>query len=134
MLTIKASVKQSKVEGIGLFADEKIPKGTITWKFNPRFDLVFSEAEVEKMSQQQKDFLDKYAFMSIRQGKWVLPSDDSRFTNHSINNNIDTVDLPGEIETAGMANRDIEVGDEILVNYRTFDSFDEKSDEDYLNT
>lgn len=134
MLTIKASVKTSKINGLGLFADEKIKKGTITWKFNPSFDIAFDQEDIEKMSQYQKDFLDKYAFMSIKQNKWILPIDDSRFTNHSLNNNVDTVDLPGEIETAGMANKDIEIGEEILVNYRTFDSFDANSDEEYLNT
>lgn len=30
MLTVKASARPSKIAGIGLFADEKIPKGTVT--------------------------------------------------------------------------------------------------------
>lgn len=48
-------------------------------------------------------------------------------------NNIDVVLIPGEIESVGMANRDIEAGEEILVNYRMFDSHDQKSEERYLN-
>ncbi|TSC83470.1 MAG: hypothetical protein G01um101417_553 [Parcubacteria group bacterium Gr01-1014_17] len=82
MLAVKASAKPSKIEGIGLFADEKIPKGTVTWRFHPRID--------------------------------VVPS-------------------PGEPETLGVANRDIEKNEEMLVNYRMFDSHDENSKKEYLN-
>lgn len=41
MLNVKASVKPSPINGLGLFADEDIKKGTITWKYNPRFDISF---------------------------------------------------------------------------------------------
>ena len=41
MLTILASARPSKIHGVGLFADEFIPKGTITWRFNPVWDIVF---------------------------------------------------------------------------------------------
>ena len=68
-------------------------------------------------------------------GKYVYSIDDSRFTNHSsLKNNIDVVAMPGESETLGVANRDIEIGEEILVNYRHFDIDDENGTDDYLNS
>lgn len=134
MLMIKASAKPSKVHGMGLFADERIPKGTITWKFHPRFDLLFDLAEVEKMPPAHQELIKTYAYLSAESGKYVYSIDDSRFTNHSATkNNIDVTLIPGEIESVGVANRDIEVGEEILVNYRMFDIHDLKSNEAYLD-
>lgn len=135
MLIVKASAKPSKTEGIGLFADEKIPKGTITWKFNPRFDILFDPEEVKKMSKEHHQLIDKYAYLSMKTGKYVYSIDDSRFTNHSsVNNNIDVVVKSGEPETVGIANRDIEKGEELLVNYRDFDMHDKNSKDEYLNS
>ena len=135
MLTVKASAKPSKIQGIGLFADEKISRGTTTWRFDPRFDILFDPEEVKQMSPEQRELIDKYASLSSITGKYVYSIDDSRFTNHSsVNNNIDTVAFPGEPEKLGVANRDIEKGEELLVNYRAFDADDENSQEEYLKS
>ncbi|OGZ53386.1 MAG: hypothetical protein A3B25_02080 [Candidatus Ryanbacteria bacterium RIFCSPLOWO2_01_FULL_48_26] len=133
MLTVKASAKPSLVHGIGLFADERIPKGTVTWRFNPRFDLLFDPKEVEAMPEAHRSLIDRYAYLSMTTGKYVYSIDDSRFTNHSLKaDNIDVVEFPGESETCGVANRDINQREEILVNYRLFDVRDATSDESYL--
>ena len=133
MLTIKASVKTSKIEGLGLFADERIPKGTTVWKFDARFDIFFDPEEVKNMAPIQKALVEKYAYLSTETGKYVYCIDDSRFMNHSsVNNNLDVVLFPDELETRGVANRDIEIGEERLINYRNFDSADAKSEEAYL--
>lgn len=135
MLTVKASAKPSKIHGIGLIAEEKIPKGTITWKFDTKFDLIFEPQEVNQMPPDQQDLIKRYAYLSTTTGKYIYSIDDSRFTNHSsTNNNIDVEEMPGEAETVGVANRDIEIGEELLVNYRTFDANDEISGEEYLNS
>lgn len=134
MLVVKASAKQSRINGIGLFADERIPKGTVIWKYDPRFDISFSVHDVEGMTPSQKKLIDRYTYLSARQNKYIYSIDDSRFTNHSSQNpNEDVVQLPGDIETSGIANRDIEIGEEILVNYRLFDAYDATSNETYLN-
>ena len=134
MLTIKASAKPSNIAGIGLFADEKILKGTVTWRFNPRFDIVFDSEEVKQMPQEQRKLIDRYAYVSTKTGKYVYSIDDSRFTNHSsTKNNIDVVSSPDEQETLGVANRDIEKDEEMLINYRAFDADDKTSTEEYLN-
>ncbi len=134
MLTVKASAKPSKIEGLGLFANEKIPKGTVVWKYDPRFDIGFSPQEVDQMSNMQKGLLERYSYLSERQNKYIISFDDSRFTNHSsINNNVDVVEIPGDIETAAVANRDIEKGEEILINYKSFDANDAVSNDPYLN-
>ncbi len=131
MLTIKASVKPSKIHGIGLFADEDIKKGTLIWKFDPRFDLLFEPKEVSLMPQIQKDFIVHYAYLSKATNKYVLSIDNGRFLNHSTNNNIDEIDIP-EPEGGSIANRDIKAGEELNVDYRAFDANDAVSDEEYL--
>ncbi len=134
MLMIKASAKPSVINGIGLFADEMIKKGTITWKFDPRFDILFDPQEVEKMNMDQQALIKRYSYLSKKLNKYVYSIDDSRFTNHSAKNfNVDSVEMLDDIELCGMANRNIEIGEEILVDYRQFDSHDENSEETYLN-
>ena len=104
-------------------------------KFNPRFDIIFDPEEVKQMPPEQRQLIDHYAYLSTTTGKYIYSIDNSRFTNHSsVNNNVDVVALPGEPETCGVANRDIEKGEEILVNYRAFDRDDEISQEEYLNS
>ena len=134
MLTVKASAKPRKINGIGLFADEEITKGTTTWKFNPRFDIVFDPEEVNQMPPKHRELIGRYASLSKITGKYIYSIDDSRFTNHSIHNNIDAVASPGEPELLGVANRDIGKGEEMLVNYRSFDAADAGSKEEYLNS
>ncbi|HTP57248.1 MAG TPA: SET domain-containing protein [Candidatus Paceibacterota bacterium] len=135
MLLVKTQLKPSAVEGFGIFAVDKIAKGTSVWKFDPRFDLVFEPEDVEKMEPLQRDMMQRYAYLSIDSKKYVYCGDDGRFMNHSsTKNNLDVVQFPGEPETRGVANRDIESGEEILINYRSFDAVDATSDEPYLNS
>lgn len=135
MLIVKTSAKPSTIQGVGLFAEEKIPKGTVIWKFNPIFDILFDPEEILNMSDTEKELLNRYSYLSIATGKYVYSIDNSRFTNHSSTmNNVDVCFVPGEQEALEIANRDIEEGEEILVNYRTFDAGDESSTEEYLNS
>lgn len=133
MLTVKASAKSSDINGIGLFAEELIPKGTVTWRFNPKFDIVFKVAEVDGMPQYQKEMFEKSGFISKKSGDYIYPIDDSRFCNHSSqNNNIDFLYSEDEPEGYGIANKDIQEGEELLTNYLQFDKWEETSNSSYL--
>jgi SET domain-containing protein len=134
MLVVKTSVKPSDIEGLGLFAEEKIPKGSVVWRYDPRFDLFFDPQEVDAMPALQKELIDRYAYLSTETGKYVYCIDDTRFMNHSsVKNNLDVVPFEGEPETRAVANRDIEIGEELLINYRTFDTADATSTDPYLS-
>lgn len=133
MLTVKTKIKDSKINGIGLFADQFIPRGSITWRFDPKFDIYFDPAEVEKMTQQQRELVVHFAYLSKKSGKYVYSIDDTRFTNHSSDPNIDNTQvLEGDIEVCGIAKKDINIGDEITIDYCLIDSGDENSSEEYL--
>ena len=134
MLVVKASVKPSRINGIGLFADEKILKGTVIWKYNSVFDISFPQDVLDKMMPEQKELITRYAYFSIESQTYIYSIDDSRFTNHSsVDPNEDIVKTEGDTETSGVASRDIEAGEEIVVNYRLFDANDAVSIEEYLN-
>ncbi len=134
MLLVRCSVMPSKIHGLGLFADEYIKKGTVTWRFNPKLDILFTQEDIDSFPQHIQEFIDTYSFFSKKKGKYVLSFGDDRFTNHSsIHNNLDSVILPEEEEIIGVANRDIKRGEEILANYRNFDVYDQDSNEEYLN-
>lgn len=135
MIIVKTSVKPSAVEGLGLFADEKISKGGTIWKFDPVVDIVFEPRDVDNMSPEHQKLIHTYAYLSPESGKYVYPIDNGRFLNHSsTKTNMTTAAYPGETETRGIAMRDIEPGEELFINYRTIDSVDAKSEEEYLNT
>jgi SET domain-containing protein len=134
MLVVKTKIGQSKVEGIGLFADQFIPKGTVTWKFDPRFDIYFDPKEVERMSELQKNLIIHFAYLSKKSGKYVYSIDNTKFTNHSTSPNIAEDDKlsEGDAEICTVAIRDIQIGEEMTIDYRAIDAVDETSNEEYL--
>ena len=55
MLLVNARADCSRIHGIGLIAQEFIPKGTRIWRFQPGFDLLIGAAELRSLSQTQKN-------------------------------------------------------------------------------
>lgn len=134
MLVVKTKIGQSKIEGIGLFADQFITKGTVTWKFDPKFDIYFDPGEVEEMSELKKDLITHYAYLSKKSGKYVYSIDNTRFANHSTNPNIaeDEKLSQGSVEICTIAMRDIQIGEEMTIDYRAIDVTDENGEDKYL--
>ena len=72
---------------------------------------------------------EKTAYLSPWSGLWVFPpeNDPAQFTNHSPNNNISVIfDENVSSEPYFIANKDIEVGEEITNNYHEFDEITQK--------
>lgn len=133
MLTIKTYLDKSRISGIGLFAGEFIKKGTITWKFNSVIDIYFSKKDYSLFPEDIKEFINEYGSLSKISSKYILSIDNTRFTNHSSTPNLDTMEVRGEPEFVAIANRDIDIGEEITINYKDFDRMSEESNSDYLN-
>jgi len=132
MLLVKTFLAPSKIEGIGLFADQDIAKNTITWKFSPAFDSVFEIDKINKMPALLKDFIKSYASLSMISNKYILGNDNVRFTNHSTKPNLISKKIDGEIEKVAMTTRNIKKGEELTIDYRSFDKNDANSKRDYL--
>ena len=116
MLLVKTKIGPSKIEGIGLFADEFIKCGTKVWGFEPKLDLVLSKEEVETLSPPAQQQFYKYAYLDKVRNKYLLCGDDGRFFNHSNTPNCDE-----KIDNdSTYASRDIEKGEELTINYGDF--------------
>lgn len=112
MLLVKARVGISAIHGLGLFAHEFIPAGTVIWKYTPGFDVEISESAMESLSLSAKEQVLHYACYEQAQAKFVLSSDDDRFSNHS--------DAPNTSPDHDrmIAIKDIQSGEEITCDYR----------------
>ena len=82
MLTVKTKLGKSEIAGIGLFADEFIPKDTIIWEYEPGLDIKFSSPEYDSIIDPiYKKFLNTYCFKY--NNEYYLCVDNGRFFNHS---------------------------------------------------
>ncbi len=118
MLLIKTIIKESPIAGLGLFADEFIPKGTVIWKLNPLIDKIIPVSETASFTALEREFLEKYAY---REGdNLILCSDNGRYFNHSSHPN--TLDLIDERGSVSVAKKDIEAGEELVSDYASFDA------------
>ena len=126
MILVKTKLGKSKIHGIGIFADQLIPKGSVVWKFQYP-DLKVDTSELVKMDTPAKDQFLNYSYLSEKTNKYILCFDDARFFNHQdAPNCIDTVSSDGEEEGLTVAARDIQKGEELTCNYNDFDAeFDE---------
>ena len=117
MLYVKTQVRSSTIEGLGLFAAEDIPAGTLIARWEPVFGATFTDEERAKLHPMASAFLHRYGWRAA-EGRWVLDLDDSRFMNHSDSPNM-VVNADGVFTSR--AARDIAAGEELTEDYRQFD-------------
>lgn len=110
MLTVKTYLRDTKKKGIGLFAEENIPSGKIVHKTDTLFNKIFSVEEIEKFTDIQKEFYEKYMIHN-KDGSALLDLDNARFINHSYDPNLCTT------SEACIAIRDIWKGEELTLDY-----------------
>lgn len=123
MLLVKTTLKLSPINGIGLFANQFIPKGTNVWVFCKGFDQKIDIKEVEHLSEFSYSQFEKYAYLSRKSNKFILCFDDARFFNHSRNPNVSCIfENISEEEDICYAIKDIAVGEELTCDYRDFDA------------
>ncbi len=132
MLCVKTKIKESKIHGIGLFADEFIKKGTVIWRFTPGFDIKFTEEQILSFPDLVQIYLSKYTWKSKKSGLYCFCTDDGKFFNHSDNQNCFSEYLSDEDESQVFAIRDIEIGEELTDNYSSFED-DEENVLDYIH-
>ena len=116
MLLVKTCVRQSPLHGLGLFAEENIPAGTILWRFEPLLDRVIRETELDGLPEQVARFIDIYSEHFPDLGVLVLSGDNDRYTNHSDDPNTEVI-LPNGPNAEVRALRDIAAGEEITCDY-----------------
>lgn len=122
MLQVKTKVKEAfrnnQSIGFGLFADQFIPKGTIIWKLNPLIDKIINVDQLVNFSELELKYINTYCYRENT--VMILCADDGKYYNHSVNCNCDDLidDVLGSITVAKV---DINEGEELTSDYRTFD-------------
>ena len=114
-------IRQSAIEGIGVFAIRDIPKGcrTMFSKPIPNKDewIVISKTEIEQLPQHSKDLIENYCLYD--EENYFVPEygfkkmDLVNFLNHSDTPNIISINEGEYFE----AIRDITKGEELLIDY-----------------
>jgi SET domain-containing protein len=115
MLRVKVKPHQSALQGTGLFADEFIPKGTVTWQYDPEFDLSYDQAYLDALTEDARTDLMRYLYYDYNLKKYVLCSDDQKYINHS-----NTPNIQSEPDK-DVASRDIAEGEELVCNYEDYE-------------
>lgn len=121
MLLVKTNVRESKIHGLGLFADEFIPKGTKIWEFTPGFDLKFTREQILAFPKTLQIYIYKYGWRSKKSKLYCFASDNGKYFNHSETPNVISEYKDNEEEVITTALRDIQAGEEILDNYNSFE-------------
>ena len=96
-------IKNSEIEGKGVFAHRNFKKGEIVlrWDVNHTLD----EKDINNVPESEKKYI------SIFQGKYTIMQEPERYVNHSCNPNTMAKDF------CDIAVRDILKGEEITGNY-----------------
>lgn len=80
---VKTTLGKSSIHGIGLFAAQFIPKGTVTWRFMPELDLIVSKDILLQLSEPARIQFLNYCYVDKNTQNFILCFDDERFINHS---------------------------------------------------
>lgn len=112
MLLIKTVLKESSLHGVGVFAAEFIPAGTVIWK-ESFIDKRFPENITNIMEGAVLDWFTEHA--SLYEGEWLLDGDNAKYMNHSGMPN--TRCHGPNIYSA----KDISIGTELTIDYTEFD-------------
>jgi SET domain-containing protein len=115
MLLVETYVTHSPIQGMGLYAAQDIPKGTLIWQLQPGFDVVMPDAYVAALPPVARAFVERYSIVSpLFPGNVILHGDNTRFINHSTAPNTDNDSDPERT----FALRDIAKGEEITADYK----------------
>ena len=115
MLLVKTTIAPSSIHGIGLFADQCILQGTRIWEFTPGFDLKLSSAFLENAPEPLHAWPRTHTYCSRISHQYIL-------FNHSDTPNTESREVAGEDEVITVAKRDIQLGEELTDDYRTFEA------------
>lgn len=119
MLLVKTRLGPSAIQGLGLFADEFIPKGTLVQQFIPSLDLEIAPEIIEQLPDKARREMLHFCYKHKKTGNYILCADNARFLNHSESPSLTG---GGSSEEIDIAFRDIQKGEELTVNYYEFDA------------
>lgn len=120
MLHIKYKLEKSPHHGIGMFAGQDIPKGTLIYTPSPLLDVNLTQEQFDSLDEKEKQEFKWWGFFDEPSQKWHVDFDVTHFINHSYDANI-TQD-PAYAEAHLVASKDIKEGEELTQNYLEFET------------
>lgn len=99
--------------GLGVFSLQHIASGSLVWEFTTGIDIKISKQEFNQLNVAQQNHFKKYGWREF--DYYYSSCDASNFINHSSTPNLDCTQFNI------YALRDIDIGEELFVNYQEFD-------------
>lgn len=115
MFLVPTYLAPSDIHGVGVFTSRPIPAGTRIWEFTPQVDWRIPPDELERFPEPYRAQLLRWSYQE-ESGFYILCGDNAKFMNHSPRPNCEDREGPYTL-----AKRDIEAGEELTCDYRTFD-------------
>jgi SET domain-containing protein len=123
-----AEVRASPIDGLGLFAKQRIPAGTVWWRMTPSNTLRINRAAYETLKQSKQSpkigelmvTIYNYCYYINHLDALLLTLDDARYVNHADDPNSEF--QKGHDQMYSVALRDIEAGEEIVEFYWHYDA------------
>lgn len=117
MLLVPTYVAPSRIEGVGVFAAEAIPNGTLIWQLDPNLDRLIRREDIAALPPLFRSFVERYGYPYPHDPDvLIVELDNGRFMNHASQPNT-RFDDPD----AGFTLRDIAAGEELTCDYAEFD-------------
>ena len=108
----------NEIVGLGVFATQDIPKGTITW-VNDGLDIRIEKKALEKLPSVCQDYIEKYSYVKDPSEDCIINWDHARYMNHCCFSN--TLCTAYNFDVAIV---DIKKNEQITCDYRMFDPCD----------
>jgi SET domain-containing protein len=116
--------------GLGLFALEFIPNQSVVWEYKEGFDIRFDPIKLNELNEAQKKYFQVYGWIeqmtSDDKEYYYCNADNTSFINHSKDSNITSR------RHYTIASRDIQVGEEIFIDYSEFDNLFKNYEKDMI--
>jgi SET domain-containing protein len=115
MLLSETKLQQSEIDGLGVFAVQLISIGTCVWEYDPTVDVIMDRGTVLNLPEPAREHIRKHA-LTLGDGNYQLGMDNNQYVNHSNNPNL----IWAPDYNQFIAGRNIEAGEELTKDYRTF--------------
>ena len=113
MFLIDTYLGKSKIHGVGVFSKQNVKKGRKIKEVRPEFEIEFDQNNLPRMPLALANFIETHSYeKELGSNVLVMGIDNEKYINHSKDPNVDD---------AGIALKDINIGDEITANYKDFD-------------
>ena len=115
MILIDSEIKiaTNPLMGLGVFCLQPITSGSLVWEFTNGVDIKISKQQYDQLNIAQQNHFKKYGWREF--DYYYSSVDTSNFINHSLTPNLDCT------QSNIYALRDIDIGEELFVNYQEFD-------------